>query len=104
MTSRKTLAEIDKVMNEIENCNGYKKSKEMLDASTNWLTILKDCRNTYDTLDEKDFEKINFIFVNHYLNYSNMMFHSIASDAYKSIMNVLLKITEKHIDNLDKLE
>ena len=102
MSSHKSLEEINKVIDEIENCNGYKTSTEMLEASTNWLTILKECRDKYDTLTEEDFKKINFVFVTHYLNYSNMMFKCVAIDAYKSIIDVLLKITEKQKNNLDK--
>jgi len=102
MTSHKSLEEINKVINEIENCKGYKTSTEMLDASTNWLTILKECRDKYDTLTEEDFKKINFVFVIHYLNYSNMMFQHSVIDAYKSMIDVLLKITEKQKQNLDK--
>ena len=58
MSSHKSLEEINKVITEIENCNGYKKSTEMLEASANWLTILKEYRDKYDTLTEEDFKKI----------------------------------------------
>lgn len=84
------------VIGEIETYKFYNRT-EMVEAKENWLSILRDAVEKYDTLSENDWFKINYIFVMHYLNLSNAMFMRQCSESLLTIGKVVSKVIEKDI-------
>lgn len=93
MVSQIPLDKITQAITEIESCRAYDTS-DMKSAKDNWLGILYDARDRYESLIEKDFKKINFVFVIHYLNYSQIMFCREMAGAFTTIGKKILAIAE----------
>jgi len=97
MTSSIPLDEINKAISEINCCRAYD-TDDMKSAKENWLSILNDAKDRYDTLEENDFLKINFVLCIHYLNYSNHMFTKEMVSSYGMIAKTLSAVADKAID------
>jgi len=105
MSSAISLDKIIQAIKEIENCKVYDKP-DMKPAKENWLGILYDARDRYESLEEQDILKINFVLCIHHLNYSQIMFRKEMAGAVGVIANTLKTIIHKKFisDSTNTLE
>ena len=96
MSGSISLDKIKQAITEIENCRIYN-SANMKSAKENWLSILYDARDRYESLKEDDFQKINFALCIHYLNYSQIMFQKEMASAVSIMAKTLETIIDKQI-------
>ena len=90
------LDKITKAPTEIESCNAYD-TPEMKSAKANWLGILTDAINRYESLEDKDFQTINFVLSIHYLNYSQIMFRTEMVGAFAEIGKTFVAIMQNRL-------
>ena len=87
------LDKINKAIVEIESCRAYD-TPELKSTKDNWLGILYDARDRYESLEEQNFITINLLLCYHYLNYCNLMFRKEITGAITTMVKTSKTIIE----------
>lgn len=97
------LDKINQAIIEIESCRAYD-TPDMKPVKANWLGILYNARDLYESLDEKHIFKINFVLCIHYLNYSQIMFCREMAGTISCMAKTCKTVIEKTFTTDEKVE